>query len=1005
MNAKRIFPILLVTLSVLSGCSSGREMVVLSDGWKLWQDKQAVWQHDSLYLPAEVVISKLAKDAIEPTGGWNVLDGRPDGTVDVRLPAIVEEYLTPDGKVDTYMPGVYWFWKDVDIPKSYSGKTVRLHIESSRLRTEVFVNRQLTGYDIVGDVPYNCDLTGALHYGKTNRIAIRITNPGGNKRGWEDFPHFNWGEYMLPASRNFGGINGNVELVVTGRTFIEDVYIKNLNTSDYRSIEVQTTVNNQHAGETKAQIKYDIIPVAGGRAVFTATDEILIAGNSSQVFTKQIHCPEAALWNIETPALYQCRVSVRSSEKTGEEIHDVFNRKFGFRVFEVKKVEGNNQAHWYVNGKRIIFKGGIDFSYYAYTGAYPTDEAATKSILAAKQLGHNALNFHRRIGCPLILDKADALGLLLYEEVGGFHTGGQGYDITQSSFASALIIEKLRRMVLRDRNHPSLIIYNLSNEDAQYGELRKKGLECVHALDEARLVVNSSGSAYESGQGKCPDVPHIRPYENHIRTDFHDDHTVGSGILFDENDFEMHVPADNEHAQYWGEVKGYSAPDNWCETAGLLEKLKSQKTKDYKGYNYSYYIDFGKKLHDFFREHRMASTGSGVIRTPGDISKVAGNGKMYSEGRNAQNIMSYDRADGYAINAWSGGNGLETWSGWYSGLVDDGRNIKGDPAIYAYYTRPLQVVIQRRTGSAGGKFFDISGTATFKIKLINQGILSAGDYTLRLKLKDGAGIYHPEYNRSIPVRVQGNDVYAQDIDLAYTVPMNERLHGGFITLEGALYDSHDKIVTDGAEQILLANRPSFAGRFKDITVAVHEWDAARKALQDANAKVVDFVPDDAKVDYIAAAGNVSPETLDAMLEKVKSGATLLVKIDSLWAARLRSRGILSEDIVEWGTPQSGGWIGNGFGYIDHFSGDTGLLGSRTISLNSWEVDGKGLNGFYPFKSKYTTSIHGVYVARPDVIRVLIGAIDYGKGRILLNAAYPVDMQSPLNDLLFYNQNS
>jgi hypothetical protein len=136
---------------------------------------------------------------------------------------------------------------------------------------------------------------------------------------------------------------------------------------------------------------------------------------------------------------------------------------------------------------------------------------------------------------------------------------------------------------------------------------------------------------------------------------------------------------------------------------------------------------------------------------------------------------------------------------------------------------------------------------------------------------------------------------------------------------------------------------------------------------------------------------------------VKSGATLLVKIDSLWAERLISREILSEDIVEWGAPQSGGWIGNGFGYIDRFAGDTGLLGSRTVSLNGWEVNGKGLNGFYPFKSKYTTSVYGIYVARPDVIRVLIGAIDYGKGRILLNAACPVDIPSPLNDLLFYNQ--
>ncbi|GHV09355.1 hypothetical protein FACS1894160_4920 [Bacteroidia bacterium] len=118
----------------------------------------------------------------------------------------------------------------------------------------------------------------------------------------------------------------------------------------------------------------------------------------------------------------------------------------------------------------------------------------------------------------------------------------------------------------------------------------------------------------------------------------------------------------------------------------------------------------------------MAGAGSGVIQSPGDISKEAGNGKMYNDGRNAQNILSYNQADGYAINAWSGGNGLEGNNGWYSGIVDDGRNVKGDPSLYAYYIRPLQIVIQRKLPDygTGGKFFSVKGKKpAFQIKLIN----------------------------------------------------------------------------------------------------------------------------------------------------------------------------------------------------------------------------------------------------------------------------------------------
>jgi hypothetical protein len=985
-NMRTLLKIVLFSVCAISGYSQERKTVLLDDGWKLWHDKQAVWQNDSLYLPSEVVIRELAKTAPAPVGGWAIFDGRPDGTVDVDLPALVEEYLTPDGHVDTYLPGVFWFWKDVKIPAAWTGKIFRLNIGSYRLRIEVYVNEKLVGYDIVGEIPYSCDLTEAMQCGKTNRIAIRVTNPGGVERGWKDSPMFQWGDYNFASSRHFGGIPGDVELVVTDSVYIEDVYVKNLNTPDYRTVEVQTAVNSRLQGDTKAEIRYEIIPVSGRKAIYQKSETIVASSNQS-VYKQTVSCPEAALWNTETPELYLCRVTVRSGHRK-----DTYSQRFGFRVFEVKRKEGNSQAHYYFNGKRIIFKGGIDFSYYAYTGLYPVDATAEKTVLAAKQIGHNAINFHRQTGSPAVFAKADELGLFTYEETGAMHESKENYFVSQQPFAATLAMEKWRRMVVRDRNHPSLIIYNLQNEAPGWNEFRKRLMETVHSLDEGRLVTNSSGG---DGGGSGAHIHHIRPYEKHIRQDFTDDHTVGAGILFDEKDFNKHIPADNENIHYWGEVKCYSAPDNWVAIADTYERLKSRKSAGYKGYNYSHYLSFAQKIKTFFDEHAIAHNGSGIIRTPGDIPKAASSGKMYNDGRNAQNIMSHNGADGYAINAWSGGNGREGWNSWYSGIVDDDRNVKGDPAIYACYTRPLQIVIQRLADGAGGKFFDIAGKAAFKIKLINQGILPAGDYTLKLKLKDGAGVYHPEYNRTLPVHVEGDDVFAQDIDLAYIVPMNKHLHGGFITLEGELYDGQDKRMTDGAEQILLANRPSFESVFKDITVEVHEWQAARKALDDAGANVRDFAPE-TKADYITASGKVSPEIFDAMLKKVKAGATLIIRMDTFWAEMLRKKEVLSAEVVEWGTPQSGHWNGDGFGYIDYFGGQT------TVSLNGWEVTEKGLNGFYPLKSKYPTKIDGVYVARPDVLRVLMGSIGFGQGRILLNAAYPVDISSPLNDLLFYN---
>jgi hypothetical protein len=311
-------------------------------------------------------------------------------------------------------------------------------------------------------------------------------------------------------------------------------------------------------------------------------------------------------------------------------------------------------------------------------------------------------------------------------------------------------------------------------------------------------------------------------------------------------------------------------------------------------------------------------------------------------------------------------------------------------------------VIQRKTeqNGTGGKTFEVSGKPAFKIKLINQGILPAGDYTLKLKLKDGAGKYHSQYDDNMPVKVEGGDVYAQDIDTDYIITLNNNLRGGFITLEGALYDSHNKKVADGAEQILLANRPSFENRLKGLTGEVYGWTAAKTALENANAQVVDFTPA-GKADYIVAAGSITSETLDVLLAKVQKGSKLVIRFDSLWAEALKDKKILSERVTEWGAPQSGFWNGNGFGYIDCFADNTGLPGQQAVPTTGWEVPGEP-NGFYPLQSDSKTSVLGAYVARPDILRVLIGTVRYGKGILVLDAAYPVDDNHPFNDLLFYN---
>ena len=107
-------------------------------------------------------------------------------------------------------------------------------------------------------------------------------------------------------------------------------------------------------------------------------------------------------------------------------------------------------------------------------------------------MGQNMLNFHRAIGQPIIFEKADQLGLLYYQEPGNYDNGAN----EQRVIPRAMAREKVLRMVKRDRSHPSLIIYCMSNETGPADPslaIYAEDMKAMHALDPSRIITRSSG--------------------------------------------------------------------------------------------------------------------------------------------------------------------------------------------------------------------------------------------------------------------------------------------------------------------------------------------------------------------------------------------------------------------------------------------------------------------------------------------------------------------------------
>ena len=233
--------------------------ILPDDGWNLWIDEHAHWETDEIYLPDSFDLSKLPVNS--PTGGWGALDANL-GTADaalVTLPCTVEQMFwgrfgsrsyTPDEyryAADDPIPqngayrGVSWWWREIQIPASMNGQRILLHIRGARLRAEVYLNERLVGYSIMEELPFVCDLTAAARPGGKNRLAIRITNPGG-RYDWVDGDIIRWGQVNIYRSHGFGGLDREMTLrgvPLTGH--IDDLWV--LNTPEPKTISAFLSVD------------------------------------------------------------------------------------------------------------------------------------------------------------------------------------------------------------------------------------------------------------------------------------------------------------------------------------------------------------------------------------------------------------------------------------------------------------------------------------------------------------------------------------------------------------------------------------------------------------------------------------------------------------------------------------------------------------------------------------------------------------------------------------------
>ena len=738
-----------------------------TSGWKLWLDPKVPWEKDRLYLPDEADLSKMPVNP--PTGGWGVLQDQAG--IAVQLPSTVEEHFWGklglrrysqqyaeentdfEVKCGSYS-GVSWWWRDFEAPVVQPGQRLIISFRGARLRAEVMVNGKLCGYSIFASLPFEADITDAVKPGAKNQLSVRITNPGGSLdwSGWGVV----WNGLRLPAGRGFGGLDASIRMQVRDPVAVSDLAV--LNKPNPREVSLLVEVKSTGAA-------YDgpvhLTISRSGINFWQGNVKVNVPASGVGKAQTEVSLPAAELWSLEHPVLYTVSASIPSYANSGS------RTDFGFRWFTAEGI-GTAAPKLVLNGKRIVVRSAISWGFYGNNGAFADKALAEKDVNAAKALGLNCLNFHRDLGRAEVMDAADRLGLLRYEEPGTqmnemsghepqgvspakstqgpIDTSGKGGE-TPSNWSERYSTERVLRMVKRDRSHPCLVIYSLSNEaTANFKNPRLWAfMRQMHELDPSRVIINSSGGPRNN------QVLYL-PYETAVR---YADATGKSGWL---NTHRSAMPGAWQDAVYkgpadflpsqgtydpgeildWGEALCSAMPDNHAKIT------RDYQTSGKEGYDRADHERILAAYEKFMDDYGFRAD----FKTADALFNALGEKGYFAIQKAVEHMRMLNKTDMIALSGWES-TAIEN----HSGLVDVHRNFKADPALIKKATEPEVLVLRPR------HFVTAEGEKNIMdVHLINE-VNRKGPHTLAIKVLDATG--KTEFETSRPVTVTGGDTYGE----------------------------------------------------------------------------------------------------------------------------------------------------------------------------------------------------------------------------------------------------
>ncbi len=388
---------------------------------------------------------------------------------------------------------VAWYRRTFELPKADAGKRLWLEFDGVFRDATVFVNGWFIGHHESGYSSFRYDITDVANVGSENVVAVKVD--ASQFEGW-----FYEG----------AGIYRHVWLVKTSPLAIAPdgifVYSQFKNNVPGKKVEihVQTQLLNSQTNSARANVRYEIIGPEG-KAVASARETAGLKPWARHDLRSEISFRSPELWSPETPRLYRLVTTVESN---GQDV-DRKETEFGIRTVAFDANKG-----FLLNGKPYELKGTCNHQDMAGVGAALPDALQYFRIAKLKEFGDNAYRTSHNAPTPELLDACDRLGMLVMDE----------NRLLGSDPAN---LERFKGQILRDRNHPSVAIWSICNEESRQsaadgGRVGAHMQEFLTQLDPTRPVTaaESVGDVYTGLMGALE----VRGWNYHIGQDMDNYH-------------------------------------------------------------------------------------------------------------------------------------------------------------------------------------------------------------------------------------------------------------------------------------------------------------------------------------------------------------------------------------------------------------------------------------------------------------------------------------------------